>query len=79
MPWMRKKRDQASKVEFSHFMDPGIPCEVCGDEADTVVVHDRVRAEYYCQYCTVIVTSEWSVHERDGRGLRDGEDRNSGP
>lgn len=61
MPWHRKKKSQ--EIQIGHFIDPGVTCMTCGEEADAVVVYDKVSADYYCKFCLIVITSEWSIED----------------
>lgn len=56
MAWSRRR-----SVGLGHFIDPGVRCQVCGDEADACV-DSRSGCDHYCRFCLIIVTSEWRVH-----------------
>ena len=63
MPWHRRKKTGFAQED--HFVDPSDRCLTCGDQADAVVMGAKGSRKCYCQFCIIIVTSEWSVD--DGR------------
>lgn len=60
MEWFRKPKSDL--VETGHFVDDE-PCVVCHEESDAVVVNRDGSQDYYCRYCIIIITAEWSMRE----------------
>lgn len=63
MTWYRSPQERPAAP--SHFLEPEDVCEVCQEVADVVVMHANGVQNFYCEYCIIIIASEWSWDDED--------------